>query len=174
MLRRSTFLLMIVALCAVPRIVHADASGDLVEQIVKLLGHPDREFRAAALEKVRTAAKGTAHTQTFAAQLPKLDASAQAALITALGDRGDAAARPAVLEQLNNSTDEEVRAAALAALGEIGTPSDLPILVKAADLRRPPPNSRRLVRRSSACGIPPWSRRLPPNRRPQARNCAAN
>ena len=131
MLRRPISLLMLVALCAVPVTVHADASDDLVDQIVKLLGHPDREFRAAALEKVRTAAQGTAPTLTFAAQLPKLDASARAALITALGDRGDTAARPAVLEQLDSSPEEEVRTAALTALGEIGTPADLPLLVKA-------------------------------------------
>jgi HEAT repeat protein len=120
-----------VAICAAAATVRADASGDLVDQIVKLLGHPDREFRAAALERVRTGAKGTAYTRTFAAQLPKLEASARAALITALGDRGDTAARPAVLEQLDSSPDEEVRTAALAALGEIGAPADLPGLVKA-------------------------------------------
>ncbi len=130
MLPRLTSLLILVALCTVPLAVRADGSDDLVNQIIPLLSHPDREFRAAALEKVRTAAKGTAATQTFAAQLPKLDPSAQAALITALGDRGDVAARPAVLEQLGSS-DEAVRAAALAALGEIGTPADLPQLAKA-------------------------------------------
>lgn len=131
MLQRITSLLILVALCAVPLAVRADTTDDLVNQIIPLLSHPDREFRAAALEEVRTAAKGTAATQTFAAQLPKLDSSAQAALITALGDRGDVAARPAVLEQLDSSSDEAVRAAALAALGEIGTPADLPELAKA-------------------------------------------
>ncbi len=120
---------MLLALCAIPRIAGADASSDLVEQIVKLLSNPDREFRAAGLEKVRTSAKGAAQTQAFAAQLPKLDDSARAALITALGDRGDAAARPAVLEQLG-STNEDVRAAALVALGEIGSASDLAVLLK--------------------------------------------
>ena len=129
MLPRLTSLLILAALCAVPLAVRADSSDDLVNQIIPLLSHPDREFRAAALEKVRTAAKGAAATQTFAAQLPKLDPSGQAALITALGDRGDVAARPAVLEQLASS-DEAVRVAALAALGEIGTAADLPQLAK--------------------------------------------
>lgn len=129
MLRRSVSFLILLALCAIPRIASADASSDLVEQIVKLLSNPDREFRAAGLEKVRTSANGAAQTQAFAAQLPKLDASARAALIAALGDRGDAAALPAVLEQVG-SADEEVRAAALVALGEIGSASDLAVLVK--------------------------------------------
>ena len=114
----------------IPDIARADAPEELVQQIVQLLGNPDREFRAAALESIRVTAKGAAHTQTFAAQLSNLDASAQAALITALGDRGDVAARPAVLERLNNSKDENVRSAALAALGEIGNRSDLPALVQ--------------------------------------------
>lgn len=109
----------------------ADASDELVRQLVELIANPDPEFRAAALEKVRTSARGAAHTRTFAAQLPKLDPGAQAALLAALADRGDAAARPAVAEVLAASQDEGVRAAALAALGEIGAAEDLPTLVKA-------------------------------------------
>jgi HEAT repeat protein len=103
----------------------------LVQQIVALLGHPDREFRAAALDSIRTAAQGTAQTEAFAAQLPKLDAPGQAALIIALGDRGDIAARPAVLERLNSSQDESVRSAALLALSEFGDLDDLPALIRA-------------------------------------------
>jgi HEAT repeat protein len=109
----------------------ADASDELVQQIVKLIGNPDREFRAAALEQVRTSAKGADRTRTFASQLPKLEATAQAELIRALADRGDAAARPAVVELLGSSKNEEVRSAALIALGEIGSADDLPTLVKA-------------------------------------------
>lgn len=109
----------------------AAAADELENQIIKLLADPDREFRAAALEQVRSAAAGADHTRTFAAQLPKLDASAQVELIAALGDRGDAAARPALVELLSQSKSEDVRAAALAALGEIGSADDLPTLVKA-------------------------------------------
>jgi HEAT repeat protein len=65
----------------------------------------------------------------FAAELPNLNAEAQAALISALADRGDAVAKPAVLEQLG-SKDESVRAACLEALGKIGNVSDLPALTK--------------------------------------------
>src|SRR5689334_12534230 len=77
----------------------ADEKSDaLVQMIIKLLGDEDREFRAAGLDQVRTGAKGEAATKAFAAQLSKLDSSAQAALLSALADRGDATARPAVLE----------------------------------------------------------------------------
>ncbi|HVW39523.1 MAG TPA: HEAT repeat domain-containing protein, partial [Pirellulales bacterium] len=109
----------------------ADASDEFVRQIAELIANPDPEFRAAALDKVRTSAQGAAHTRTFAAQLPKLDPGAQAALLAALADRGDAAARPAVVEVLAASKNEGVRAAALAALGEIGAAEDLPALVNA-------------------------------------------
>lgn len=109
----------------------ADANNELVEQIVKLLANPDREFRAAALEQVRTSAKGSEQTKTFAAQLPKLDPSVQAELITALADRADAAAKPAITERLASSNDADVRSAALAALGELGSADDVPTLIKA-------------------------------------------
>ena len=98
--------------------------------IVKLIGENDNDFRAAGLDQIRTGAKGAAATKLFAAQLPKLDAAAQAALLVALADRGDAAARPAVLELLAASPSESLRAAALAALGKLGEPADLPLLVK--------------------------------------------
>ena len=105
-------------------------SDELIQMIIKLIGDSDREFRAAGLEKVRTAAKGASATQTFAAQLTKLDAAGQVALLSALADRGDATARQPILELCASSSDEQVRAAAIAALGSLGTPADLPLLIK--------------------------------------------
>lgn len=107
------------------------AGDELVERIIQLIHSHDREFRAAALEQVRTAARGEASTRKFAEQLPKLEPAAQAELMRALADLGDVAARPAVLETLAASKDEEVRSAALAALGEIGTAQEIPALVNA-------------------------------------------
>src|SRR5579864_3903561 len=109
----------------------ADEKPDeLLQLIVALLSDKDREFRAAGLDQIRTGAKGPRATKLFAAQLPKLDASAQVALLSALADRGDTAARPAVLELLASSAGEKVRAAAIAALGNLGEPADLPLLIK--------------------------------------------
>lgn len=109
----------------------ADAQSEqFVQTVVKLIGDHDKEFRAAGLEQVRTAARGPAFTQLFAAQLTKLDAGGQIALLDALADRGDRAARSAVLELLGSSHDEDVRAAAVASLGRLGTPDDLPQLIK--------------------------------------------
>ena len=105
-------------------------SDELVQRIVKLIQDPDREFRAAGLEKVRTSAKGAAATKLFADQLKALDPPAQTALLSALADRGDGAARAAVLELFAASKDEQVRASAIGSLGNLGTVADLPLLIK--------------------------------------------
>ena len=106
------------------------ASDEFIKMIVKLLGNPDREFRAAGLEQVRSSAKGTAATQAFAAQLPNLEASNQIALLNALADRGDVAARPAVLALMSYSKDEQVRTTAIASLGRLGEDADVSLLIK--------------------------------------------
>lgn len=108
----------------------ADASPELIDQVIGLLSNSDREFRAAGLDVVRTGAKGTAATQKFAAHLEKLEPATQAALVTALGVRGDQAARGAVLA-LAGSQQEEVRAAVWSALGDLGEAADIAVLVKA-------------------------------------------
>src|SRR5262245_8273256 len=107
----------------------AEKTDDLVPMIIKLLDNKDVEFRAAGLDQVRSGAKGAAATKAFAAQLSKLDASAQVALLSALADRGDNTARPAVLELLAKSPDESVRAASLASLGKLGESADLPLII---------------------------------------------
>ena len=133
MLRRiSLSVLVLTLLAGMSQFGRADdkSSEELVKLIVKLIGDPDREFRAAGLEKVRSSAKGAAATQVFAAQLAKLDAAGQMALLNALADRRDSAAKTAVLDLLNASKDEQVRASALLALGSLGGVDDLPLVVK--------------------------------------------
>ncbi len=103
-----------------------EAADDLVSLIVGLLGEKDKDLRAVGLDQIRTEAKGEAATRQFAAQLPKLSADAQAGLLSALADRGDAAARPAVVELLRATHDEPVKVAAIGALGALGDVRDLP------------------------------------------------
>ena len=130
-IQHRIYLLACLALASISAFARADADNNaLVSQIVKLLSDPDREFRAAGLDAIRTSAKGAEQTKTFAAELPKLSADAQVALIVALADRGDSVARPAILEQLA-SKEESVRATVLTALGEIGGASEIPVLIKA-------------------------------------------
>ncbi len=109
-----------------------DSPDDLAGVIINLLGDKDKDVRALGLQQVREEAKGEAATKQFAAALPKLAPDAQAALLRALADRGDLAARPAVIDMLN-SDDESVRAAALFALGPLGTTDDVGVLIHALD-----------------------------------------
>jgi len=106
-----------------------EASDELVEMVVGLLNDKDRDMRALGLQQVRTEAKGQAATKRFAAVLPKLPPEAQVGLLTALGERGDPAARSAVIEMLD-SQEESVRAAAIGALGALGGLSDVSVLVR--------------------------------------------
>jgi HEAT repeat protein len=106
----------------------ASADDDTVQTVITLLSDKDKEVRAIGLEQVRDEAKGAEATRRFAALLPKLASEVQVELLGALAGRGDAAAKPAVLELLKSSKGE-VRAAAIHALGPLGDKSDVPQLV---------------------------------------------
>ncbi|MHB1036846.1 MAG: HEAT repeat domain-containing protein [Pirellulales bacterium] len=106
-----------------------DAAEDLVQMVVNLIGEKDKDLRAMGFQQVREELKGPAATKRFAALLPMLPADAQAGLIDALADRGDKAARAAVVAVLK-SPDAPVRTAALRALGSLGEAADVPALAK--------------------------------------------
>lgn len=126
---RRGMLAVFVALSLSPAPLAAqDESEALVPLVVDLLREKDKDLRALGLEQVRTEAKGEAATKAFAAELPKLPPETQAALLRALADRGDAAARPAVLEQLA-AGDEAVRVAAIESLTLLGQADDVPQMV---------------------------------------------
>jgi HEAT repeat protein len=108
----------------------ADAGDDAVQMIVTLLHDKDKEVRALGLQQVREEAKGPAATRRFVAALPALPPAGQVELLDALADRGDNAARPALLE-MQHSAEEQVRAAVLRALGPLGSAADVPLLVSA-------------------------------------------
>ena len=86
-------------------------------------------MRAIGLQQVRSEAPGEAATKQFIQLLPKLGPEARAELVDALGERGDPAARLAVLDVLQ-SADEATRAAALRALAKLGSEADVPLLVQ--------------------------------------------
>jgi HEAT repeat protein len=127
---RPVLLLLLCALGGWPRPSGAqeEAPDELVTMVLDLLKSDDRELRGLALEQVRSGAAGAEATQKFAAQLSQLPVETQVALLAALADRADIAARGAVLEQLQHD-DVAVRAAAIGALGTLGQPDDLARLV---------------------------------------------
>jgi HEAT repeat protein len=118
-------------LVAVPStLLRAQENGELLELVVGLLNDDDKEMRAVGLEQVRTELKGEAATRQLLELLPKLKTEAQAALIGALGERGDASARPALVAMVTDkSRDVTVQAAAVRAIGALGSEADLPLLV---------------------------------------------
>jgi len=99
--------------------------------IVGFIGDPDRETRAVGLQYVREEMPGATATKKFAELLAKLSPEGQADLIDALGDRGDALAKPAVLKMLE-SLQTPVRTASLRALGLLGGAADVPLLSREA------------------------------------------
>lgn len=106
----------------------AAEDGELVSMILLLLGDADRQMRALAYEQIRNQAPGPAATRRFAAQLDKLPPEGQVGLLAALTDRGDTAARPAVIGLLEEGP-ADVQVAAVRALGPLGDTSDVPRLV---------------------------------------------
>jgi hypothetical protein len=101
---------------------------ELIQAIAEFVKDSDRDIRALAMQQIREEVPGAAATEKFAALLPELSSEAQADLLEALGDRGDAAARDAVVNRLD-SAEEAVSAAALRALGSLGGAADVPRLV---------------------------------------------
>ncbi len=108
-----------------------EAEDPVLQMVVDLLGNEDKDMRALGLQQVREGLPGEAATKKLVGMLEKLSPEVQATLVEALGERGDATARPAILDMIK-SEDEAVRTAALAALGGLGTPADVPILAQKA------------------------------------------
>jgi HEAT repeat protein len=104
-----------------------EPNEELVQMVVELVSDADRDMRALGLQQIREEIPGEAATKSFVELLSKLPSDGQAELLEALGDRGDAAAKPAVLDMLQ-SDQEAVRAAALRALGALGGGPDVPML----------------------------------------------
>ncbi len=105
----------------------------LIQMVVDLVGDADRDMRALGLQQIREEVPGKAATKKFSELVTTLKPEGQAELLEALGDRGDPAALPTVLE-MAESEEETVRAAALRAIGPLGTAAQVPLLAgKAAE-----------------------------------------
>jgi HEAT repeat protein len=107
-----------------------EQSNDAVNIVLGILRSDDQDMQAAAIAMVKEM-PGTEVTKALAKELPNLSAKSQVQLLSALGDRGDAAAHPAVVAAVK-SEDQSVRIAALRALGQLGDDSDVELLSQAA------------------------------------------
>lgn len=101
------------------------------EAVLSALASDDKTMQAAAIRALRATRDG-ALVQAAADRLDKLPSESQVPVITLLGDRGDAAALPA-LTKAASSNDASVKLAALAALGLAGNASTVPVLAGAVE-----------------------------------------
>ncbi len=106
------------------------SQDDAVGIALEILRSGDQEMQAVAIGMVKEM-PGVEVTKALAKELPNLSATGQIQLLSALGDRGDAGALPAVVTAAK-SPDASVRTAALKALGQLGDASSVELLAEAA------------------------------------------
>jgi HEAT repeat protein len=110
------------------------AHQEIIAMVVDALRSDDPEMQSGAIAIVRDI-PGPEVTRALVQELPKLPAAAQVQLLSALGDRGDATALPAVIEAVK-APDESVRVAALRAIGQLGNVANIPLLAERAAASR--------------------------------------
>jgi HEAT repeat protein len=121
---------MVLATAAAVAVAQDDTNQEIIKQVIDALKSSDPQMQTGAITIVREI-PGAEVTKALAQELPKLAAAAQVQLLSALADRGDALALPAVVETLK-SPDESVRVAALKAVGQLGSAANVPLLAQRA------------------------------------------
>ena len=122
--------LAVMLLCSYAVCLGASEQNEAVGIVLDILRSDDQEMQAAAIAMVKEM-PGMQVTEALAKELPNLSAKSQVQLLSALGDRGDVAARPAVVAAVK-AEDQSVRIAALRALGQLGDDSSVELLAQAA------------------------------------------
>jgi HEAT repeat protein len=132
--KRFFLLLMAAMAMSWPGVAAAGAAGqpdqDIINMVIDALKSNDPQMQSGAIAIVRDI-PGPEVTKALVQELPKLPATAQVQLLSVLGDRGDGAALPAVIEA-GKAQDESVRVAALRALGQLGGVANVPLLAERA------------------------------------------
>ncbi|MHC4388828.1 MAG: HEAT repeat domain-containing protein [Planctomycetota bacterium] len=98
--------------------------------VVDILRSEDRKMQSMVVGLLQEI-PGTEVTKAIAAELPSLSISGQIQLLSALANRSDRSALPAVLNAVK-SPEADVRVAALGAVGSIGDASTVDLLAKTA------------------------------------------
>jgi len=112
----------------------AEQQDDAIGIVLDILKSGDQEMQAVAIAMVKEMS-GTEVTKALAKELPNLSATSQVQLLSALGDRGDADALPAVVTAVK-AKNESVRIAALKAVGQLGDASSVGLLAQTAAATR--------------------------------------
>ena len=116
--------------CTMISKLFAQPADDAVAIVIDALKGDDEEMQSVAIALVRDI-PGEQVTKALAKELPNLSARGQVQLLSALADRGDKAALPAVVTAAK-AEDESVRIAALKAIGELGDAGSVKLLATAA------------------------------------------
>jgi HEAT repeat protein len=107
---------------------------EAVKIVLDILKSGDQEMQAVAIAMVKDM-PGTEVTKALVKELPNLSSASQVQLLSALSDRGDAAALPAVITAVK-APDESIRIAALRAVGQLGDASSVDLLARTAAATR--------------------------------------
>ena len=127
----TTLVLLVGVSCVVGTGWGADAgSQGSLDIVMEALRSGDPDMVAVAIGLVRDIS-GQEATKALAAELPNLPPMGQVQLISALADRGDRLALPAIME-LTKSSNADVRIAAYKAMGQLGDASGVMPLAEAA------------------------------------------
>jgi len=121
------------------------AESEAVPMVAGMLADADPEIRAIALDSVRYGVKGEAATYRFAGMISNLPAAQQAALVSALADRGDKAAIPAITAVLLAAKEPQVRAAAVQGLGALGSGVEVAVLKRSLAAEEPERSAARFA-----------------------------
>ncbi len=130
---KTTLRLLLVGFCTVC-FAASEEQDDAIGIVLDILRSGEQEMQSVAIAMVKEM-PGTEVTKALAKELPNLSATSQVQLLSALGDRRDAAALPAVITAVK-AKDESVRIAALKAVGQLGNASSVGLLAQTAAATR--------------------------------------
>lgn len=111
-----------------------EPENDTIGIVINALKGEDESMQSMAISLIRDM-PGPEVTKVLARELPNLSARGQMQLLSALADRGDRSALPAVIAAAK-AEDESVRVAALKAIGDLGDASSVGLLAGTAAATR--------------------------------------
>lgn len=111
-----------------------EPENETIGIVINALKGNDESMQSMAISLIRDM-PGAEVTRVLARELPNLSARGQVQLLSALADRGDRSALPAVIGA-TTSEDQSVQIAALRALGQLGNASNVDLLAEKAAVAR--------------------------------------
>ena len=111
-----------------------EPENEMIGIVIDALKGNEESMQSMAISLIRDM-PGADVTKILARELPNLSVKGQVQLLSALADRGDRTALPAVVNA-TTSKDQSVQIAALRALGQLGNASNVDLLAEKAAMAR--------------------------------------